>query len=194
MADILTTIASANLNIIGGPTTVEVSVDYGQRGDRGSLILYGQGKPYVVNLPETASLYDMYVNLLPSDDEYKYVYQYINTPTGLQWTSLFKLEVNTYSNNQDLSFVNGSVEIWIPISSVTGSATPLSSINSGSFNIQYSIVSQNPIASSLSIGDVTTSPTDILSLPITINASELSSGTWSPLSGQKTVHLFVTMV
>lgn len=194
MVDILTTIASANLNIIGGPSTVEVSVDYGQRGDRGSLILYGQGKPYLVTLPEPAALYDMYVNLLPSDDEYRYVYQYINTPTGLEWTALFKLEVNTYSNNQDLSFVDGSVEIWIPISSVTGADSPLSSITSGSFNVQYSIVSQNPIASSISIGDVTTSPTDILSLPITINASELDSGTWSPLNTETTVHLFVTMV
>lgn len=194
MVDISTTIASANLNIIGGPANVEVSVDYGQRGDRGSLILYGQGKPHLVSLPETAALYDMYVNLLPSDDEYRYVYQYINTPTGLEWSALFKLEVNTYSNNQDLSFVDGSVEVWIPVSSVTGSETPLSSVTAESFNVQYSIVSQNPIASSFSIGDVTTSPTDILSLPITINASELDSGTWSPLSGQKTVHLFVTMV
>lgn len=194
MVDISTTIASANLNIIGGPSKIEVSVDYGQRGDRGSLILYGQGKPYLVTLPETPALYDMYVNLLPSDDEYRYVYQYINTPTGLQWTALFKLEVNTYSSNQDLSFVDGSVEVWIPISAVTGNENPLSSLNSGNFNVQCSIISQNPIASSFSLGDITTSPTDILSLPITIHASELNSGTWSPLTGQNPVHLFVTMV
>ena len=194
MTDITTTIASANLNILGGPSRIDVSVDYGQRGDRGSLILYGQGKPYIVSLPETPSLYDMYVNLLPSDDEYQYVYQYINTPTGLAWTSLFKLQPNTYSNNQDLSFVDGSVEVWIPVSSVTGAENPLSSITAGNFNVQYSIISQNPIASSFSLGAVTTSQTDILSLPITIYASELESGTWSPLSGQKTVHLFVTMV
>lgn len=194
MVDISTTVASANLNILGGPSKIDVSVDYGQRGDRGSLILYGQGKPYVVDLPETASLYDMYVNLLPSDDEYQYVYQYINTPSGLAWTSLFKLQANTYSNNQELSFVDGSVEVWIPVSSVTGADNPLSSITSGNFNVQYSIVSQNPIASSFSLGDVTTSQTDILSLPITIYASELESDTWSPISGQKTVHLFVTMV
>lgn len=194
MVDISTTVASANLNILGGPSKIDVSVDYGQRGDRGSLILYGQGKPYVVDLPETASLYDMYVNLLPSDDEYQHVYQYINTPSGLAWTSLFKLQANTYSNNQELSFVDGSVEVWIPVSSVTGADNPLSSITSGNFNVQYSIVSQNPIASSFSLGDVTTSQTDILSLPITIYASELESDTWSPISGQKTVHLFVTMV
>lgn len=189
-----TTIASANLNILGGPSKIDVSVDYGQRGDRGSLILYGQGKPYLVTLPESPLLYDMYVNLLPSDDEYQWVYQYINTTTGLSWKSLFKLQPNTYSTNEDLSFVDGSVEVWIPVSSVTGDDNPLSTLTASNFNVQYSIISQNPIASSITIGDVTTSPTDILSLPITINAVEFESDAWTSLSGQKSVHLFVTVV
>lgn len=185
-----TTISSANLNILGGPSKIDVSVDYGQRGDRGSLILYGQGKPYLVTLPESPLLYDMYVNLLPSDDEYQWIYQYINTPTGLSWKSLFKLQPNTYSTNEALSFVDGSVEVWIPVSLVTGDTT----LTASNFNVQYSIVSQNPIASSITISDITTSPTDILSLPITINAAEFDTNAWSSLSGQKTVHLFVTVV
>lgn len=194
MVDVSSTIASANINIIGGPSQIDVSVDYGQRGDRGSLILYGQGKPYLVSLPEAALLYDMYVNLLPSDDEYQWVYQYINTPSGLSWKSLFKLTPNTYSKNNSFSFVNGSVEFWIPISSITGQDNPLSTLAASNFNVQHSIISQNPTASSITVGDVETSPTDILSLPITINAAEFQSGAWSSLSGQKTVHLFVTVV
>jgi hypothetical protein len=188
------TISSANLNILGGPSKIDVSIDYGQRGDRGSLILYGQGKPYLVNLPEPAALYDMYVNLLPSDDEYQWVYQYINTSTGLEWRSLFKLQPNTYSNNETLSFVDGLVEIWIPIISVTGLDNGPSTLTAANFNVQYSIVSQNPLASSITIGEVETSPTEILSLPITIHASELIDDSWSDVSGEKTVHLFVTVV
>lgn len=189
-----TTISSANLNILGGPSRVDVSVDYGQRGERGSLILYGQGKPYLVTLPESPSLYDMYVNLLPSDDEYQWVYQYINTPSGLEWKSLFKLQPNTYSNNENLTFVDGSVEVWVPIVSVTGQDNPLSTLTASNFNVQYSIVSQNPTASSITIGDVDTSPTEVLSLPITIYAAEFVDNAWSALSGQKAVHLFVTVV
>ena len=189
-----TTISSANLNILGGPSKIDVSVDYGQRGDRGSLILYGQGKPYLVTLPESPTLYDMYINLLPSDDEYQWVYQYINTTTGVEWKSLFKLQPNTYSNNETLSFVDGSVEVWIPIVSVTGLDNPLSTLTASNFNVQYSIVSQNPLASSMTIGDVDTSPTEVLSLPVTIYASELVAEEWSPVSGEKTVHLFVTVV
>ena len=189
-----TTISSANLNILGGPSTIDISVDYGQRGDRGSLILYGQGKPYLVTLPESPTLYDMYINLLPSDDEYQWVYQYINNTTGMEWKSLFKLQPNTYSNNETLTFVDGAVEIWIPIVSVTGLDNPLSTLVASNFNVQYSIVSQSPLASSISIGDVDTSPTEVLSLPVTIYASELVDDTWSAVSGEKTVHLFVTVV
>lgn len=193
MVDVLTTIASANLNILGGPSKIDVSVDYGQRGDRGSLFLYGQGKPYLVSLPETPLLYDMYVNLLPSDSEYQWVYQYVNTPTGLSWKSLFKLVPNTYSTNENVSFVDGAVEIWIPLSSITGKSGQ-TMIDASKFNVQYSIISQDPIASSISIGDVTDSQTGIWSLPITISAVEFVSNSWSNVSGQKAVHLFVTMV
>lgn len=189
-----TTISSANLNILGGPTTVEVSVDYGQRGERGSLILYGQGKPYVVTLQESPIVYDMYINLLPSDDEYQWVYQYINTPSGPSWTALFKLQPNTYSDNQDVTFVDGVAELWIPVSSVAGQDQSMSSLTASSFNVQYSLVSQNPIASSISIGDIVLSPTEVLSLPITINAAEFVDSTWDAISDQKTVHLFVTVV
>ena len=189
-----TTISSANLNILGGPSKIDISVDYGQRGDRGSLILYGQGKPYLVTLPESPTLYDMYINLLPSDDEYQWVYQYINNTTGMEWKSLFKLQPNTYSNNETLTFVDGAVEIWIPIVSVTGLDNPLSTLVASNFDVQYSIVSQSPLASSISIGDVDTSPTEVLSLPVTIYASELVDDTWSAVSGEKTVHLFVTVV
>lgn len=189
-----TTISSANLNILGGPSTVQVSVDYGQRGERGSLILYGQGKPYSVTLQESPTIYDMYVNLLPSDDEYQWIYQYVNTPSGPSWTALFKLQPNTYSDNESLVFVDGSSELWIPVSSVVGQDESMASVDASRFNVQYSIISQNPISSSISIGDVVLSPTEVLSLPITINAVELTDGSWIPISDEKVVHLFVTMV
>jgi hypothetical protein len=194
MADVASTISSIDLNVLSGPTTIELAVDYGQRGDRGSLILYGQGKPALVSLPTTPAVYDMYVNLLPSDDQYQWVYQYISQPSGYGWKPLFKLNPNTYSENSILSFVNGSSEIWVPVVSVTGGDIVTSSITSGSFNVQHTVVAQNPVASSVSIGDITRSPDDILALPITIKAAEFIGGEWALVSGEKQVHLFITMV
>lgn len=194
MTDIVSTISSIDLNVLSGPTSVEIAVDYGQRGDRGSLILYGQGKPALVTLPTTPAVYDMYVNLLPSDDEYQWVYQYISQPSGYGWKPLFKLNPNTYSSNQLLAFVNGSTEIWVPVISITGGDISTSSIASGSFNVQHTVIGQDPIASSVFVGDVVLSPDQILALPITINAAEFVGGEWAPLSGEKLVHLFITMV
>lgn len=194
MADIVSTISSINLNVLSGPSTVEVAVDYGQRGDRGSLILYGQGKPHLVTLPSTPAVYDMYINLLPSDDEYQWVYQYISQPSGFGWKALFKLNPNTYSKNDVLSFTNGSAEIWIPVVSITGGDISLSNITSGNFNVQHTLIAQNPAASSIYVSDVALSPDDIMALPITIKAAEFVDGSWSLMSGEKTVHIFITMV
>lgn len=194
MVDISSTISSIDLNVLGGPSTVEIAVDYGQRGDRGSLILYGEGKPSLVSLPQTPSVYDMYINLLPSDDQYQWVYQYIAQPSGYGWKALFKLNPNTYSSNNQLSFLNGSSEIWVPIVSITGGDITASSITSGSFNVQHTVVSQNPVASSVYVGDIALSPDEILALPITIKAAEFISGEWSLVSEEKIVHLFITMV
>lgn len=194
MVDVTTTIASANLNILGGPATVEVSVDYGQRGDRGSLILYGQGKPSLVTHPTTPIIYDMYINLLASDDEYQWVYQYISKPGGPGWKALFKLQPNTYSSNTELSFVNGSTEVWIPVTAVTGSEESIASLVASNFNIQHSFVSQNPIAASVYVSDISLSPDEVLALPITIKGAEFLDGEWTLLSGEKIVHLFITVV
>lgn len=194
MTDITSTISSISLNVLSGPASVDIAVDYGQRGDRGSLILYGQGKPHLVTLPSTPAVYDMYINLLPSDDEYQFVYQYISQPSGYGWKPLFKLNPNTYSKNEVLSFSNGSTEIWIPIVSITGGDVAIAGMSSGSFNVQHTVVAQNPVASAVYLSDIAISPDDILALPITIKASEYVNGDWSLLSGEKTVHIFITMV
>lgn len=194
MTDITSTISSINLNVLSGPSAIDIAVDYGQRGDRGSLILYGMGKPHLVTLPSTPAIYDMYINLLPSDDQYQWVYQYISQPSGNGWVPLFKLNPNTYSKNEVLSFNNGSAEIWIPIAFITGGEVSIANINASSFNVQNTIISQSPIASSVYVGDIAISPDEILALPITIKASEYVDGTWSLLSGEKTVHIFITMV
>jgi hypothetical protein len=194
MTSIETTISSINLNVVSGPSAIDIAVDYGQRGDRGSLILYGQGKPHLVTLPETPAVYDMYINLLASDDEYQWVYQYISQPSGFGWKALFKLNPNTYSRNSVLSFVNGAAEIRIPITSITGGNSSLLGVSSGNFNVQHTVIAQKPIASAVFVGDISVDGNDVLSLPITVKASQLEDSTWSALTGENTVHIFITMV
>ena len=194
MTDIVTTIDSVNLNILGGPSSIEVSVDYGQQGDRGSIFMFGQGKPNLVTLQQVPVIFDMYINLLPSDDEYQWVYQYISTPSGNAWTPLFKMQPNTYSVNAPLAFTNGTAEIWIPLLAITGASELSTVLSSANFNVQHSIISSLPSASSITLGDVSVSPDEILALPVTINLAEFSDGAFALSNGERIVHLFVTVV
>jgi hypothetical protein len=187
MAEVL--LSSDELTVLGGPAEISVEVDFGPQGDRGSLILYGLGKPDDVVLPETPQVYDSYINLLNSDDEYLFMYQYIAGPNAGApiWTRLFKLVPNFYAENLERTFASGLLSINIPLAAIVGNYT------AENFNVQVQILGQNPIASSVSISEIEIS-NNLVTLPISINAVELVDDVWSPINNQKTIHLFITVV
>lgn len=191
MAEVI--LSSDELTVLGGPAEITVDVDFGPKGDRGSLILYGFGKPTDVTLPETPQIYDTYINLLTSDDEYQFIYQYIAGDGGTPvWTKIFKLTPNIYSENIQRTFVDGQIQVNLPIAAIV----PVDDIGlyqASSFNIQCSILGSNPISHSVSVSEIAIA-NDIVSLPITINAIEYSSDAWVAVSGAKTIHLFITVV
>ena len=198
MPDVI--LSSEDLTVFGGPTSLNVEVDFGPEGSRGSNIFAGYGKPSLVQTidngsikidGQTIQIFDMYINLLTSDDEYLYLYQYHNVSGTDTWEPLVNLIPNTYSTNTQKTFVDGQVTINVPLISIDPSAVGLSASD---FNIQHSIVNNsNPVSSSLSVGSVF-SASGILSLPITIKAIEHDGSAWSNLSGSKMIHLLITVV
>jgi hypothetical protein len=185
-------LSSEELTVLGGPAEISVDLDFGPQGDRGSLILYGLGKPTAVVLPETPQVYDVYVNLLTSDDEYMFMYQYISAPGGNTWTKLFKLTPNMYSGNSQRLFEDGEVQINLPVAAIVP-ADQIGNITSSNFNVQFNVLNTNPLATSMSIGDLSIYG-GLLSLPIYIKAQELVDSEMVPLEGSKTVHLLITVV
>jgi len=199
MTEIL--LSSEDQTVFGGPSSVAIEVDFGPSGVRGSNIFAAYGKPSLVQTISTdgsikidgqsIQIFDMYINLLSSDDEYLYLYQYHNVSGTDAWEAIVSLSPNTYSDNFTKTFIDGETTILIPLISIDPSAVGLSSNN---FNIQHSIVNNiNPVSSSLSVGSVI-EDTGILCLPITIKAIEYDEGLWSNLSGSKTIHLLITVV
>ena len=176
-------LSTDDLTVLSGPETIELLVDIGPTGTRGSKFFVGLGNP---NLDETLDplLNDIYVNSSPGAN-YGYLYQYVSEPGGV-------LNINPaiYSKIHTVTFVSGtsastgSGSIVIPITDIT-SVTGLTADN---FSIQYSIVNSNPLASSLS--SVVVSGTDLV---INLEASEYN-GSWSPLDAETSVHLFVSVV
>jgi hypothetical protein len=172
--------------VFGPPEIVEVLVDIGPSGTRGSQVFVGVGDPNLVEIGQTPNLNDLYINTSPGAD-YGYLYQYVSEPGGDTWIQVLKLNPTIYSENHLTTYTDGVASIVIPITDiVTVTGTPLTAEN---FNVQYSIAHDNPIASGMAV------PT-IIGTDLTINftATEYSSSTWSDFSGEVVTHLFITIV
>ena len=192
MAEVL--LSSDELTVLGGPAEISVDVDFGPAGERGSLIFYGLGKPDEnLTLPEDLKPYDTYINAMPSDSEYQFLYQYISADGGTpSWVKIFKLTTNTHSENYSRNFVDGSASINVPVSLIVPEDL-VGDVPAENFNVQANIINENPISFSTTVSEVVIADGQSV-LPISFAAIEYDSGSWQSLAGQKTIHLLITMV
>jgi len=191
MPDVL--LSNDDITVLGPPELVEVLVDIGPTGQRGSKFFVGTGEPNPLTtsgtiFSETINLYDMYINSAPGAD-YGYMYQYISETGGNTWVQVLKISPTLYSKKHTVTFTSGEASISIPIANiVTVSGTPLTASN---FNVQYSIENTAPIASSVERPALEGAGTNLV---VNLNAARYASNTWSNLTGGVTVHLFITVV
>lgn len=186
-------VSTDELLVLGGPETINVEVDYGPKGDRGSLFFAGNGEPTSTTTTELdAQVYDFYLNVQQSHDGFATIYQLVQIPGGTQWQQILSLLPNVYSFNTDKAFVSNATTIDVPLINLIPFEL-IGSVTSENFNVQYSISGTGPIASSISVDNIS-GGTGSETLPITIFASELVEGEWINPSGQRTIHLFISMV
>ena len=191
MPDIL--LSNDEITVLGGPSTINLEVDFGPKGDRGSQIFICNGDPNETTIGQTPQIFDICINNLRSHEDYLSYYQYINNAGTNEWVKLFKLIPNIYSTNNTGTFNSSGVrQINMPLINMVP-AELIGSVTAASFNVQYSILNQNPISSSISIGEIITDG-DSLALPLTIKAAQYSENAWSNLTGVQTVHLLITVV
>jgi len=191
MVDVL--LNTEDVVVLGPPETIDVLVDIGPQGTRGTKFIVGSGEPNPqtssgVLLGQTLILNDMYINVAPGAN-YGYLYQYVSQPGGNTWTQVLKVNPAIYSAVETVAFTSGEGSITIPISNiVTVSGSPL---NASNFSVQFQIEGANPIASSMEIPALAGAGTNLV---INFDAVQYSGGSWSALTGSKTVHLFISIV
>ena len=191
MVDVL--LNTEDVVVLGPPETIDVLVDIGPQGTRGTKFIVGSGEPNSqtssgVLLGQTLILNDMYIDTSPGED-YGFLYQYVSQPGGNTWTEVLRIRPAIYSAVETVSFSSGNGSITVPIANiVTVTGSPLTASN---FSVQYQIEGANPIASSLEIPALAGAGTNLV---INLHASQYSGGSWSALSGNKTVHLFISIV
>jgi hypothetical protein len=185
MPDVL--LDNDDITVLGSPEVVELLTDIGATGTRGSQIFVGVGNPNVIEIGQEPELNDLYINTSPGAD-YGYLYQYISQPGGETWIEVLELNPTIYSKNFSTTYTSGEASITIPVSDiVTPTATPLVAEN---FSVQYSIVNDNPVASSMSIPALVGDGDDLV---INFKAAEYD-GAWADLDGLVTTHLHITVI
>ncbi len=176
-------VSNDDLTVLGSPEVVELLVDIGPTGQRGSQIFAGIGDPNSIEIGQTPLLNDLYINLAPGQN-YSFLYQYVSEPGGPTWIKLLKVNPTLYSKTNITTYVAGEAEIVIPISTITST----SGLTASNFNVQYSIAHINPTASSMTISEVVDN-----NLTINFKALEYDGG-WSDLEAEVTTHLFISIV
>ncbi len=191
MVDVL--LNTDDVVVIGPPESIDLLVDIGPQGVRGSKFIVGSGEPNTLTsnntiLGTSLVLNDMYINTSPGAN-YGYMYQYISQPGGNTWVQVLKINPAIYSAIETVSFTSGSGSITIPISNiVTVTGSPLTASN---FSIQFQIEGSNPIAASMEIPALAGNGSNLV---INFDAIQYSGGSWSTLSGDKKVHIFISIV
>jgi hypothetical protein len=193
MPDVL--LNNEDVTVLGPPETVELLIDIGATGTRGSQIFVGIGNPNTQEIGQESELNDLYINTSPGAG-YGYLYQYVSQPGGNIWIEVLELNPTIYSKNFLTTYINGQASITIPISDiVTTTATPLVAEN---FNVQHSIINDNPIASSITIpalvGDGENLVINFKAVEHRTDVDSGPYGDWAVLEGQVTTHLHITII
>jgi hypothetical protein len=177
-----------DVTIFAPPAIVELLVDIGPQGIRGSQFFVGVGNPNSINIGQTPNLNDLYINTSPGG-ELGYLYQYRSEPGGNVWVEVLDIYPSVYSENAQVTFEAGSAEVVIPVADiVTVTGTPLTSDN---FSVQYSIAHTNPVASAMQIPALVGAGTNLV---INLEAVEYAGAAWSALDESVTIHFNITIV
>lgn len=117
-----------DITVLGGPESVEVSVDIGEKGDRGSRFFVGYGdpnEPDVIPSGENIELGDVFVNASTAS-RYGWLYIYLRTPSGNSWVEALRLQPSLYIRDADILFdSNGQGTLSVPLSDIVPDVTVL---------------------------------------------------------------------
>ena len=177
-----------DVTVLAPPSIIEVLVDIGPQGTRGSQFFVGVGNPNSVSIGQTPNLNDLYINASPGG-ELGYLYQYRSEPGGNVWVEVLDIYPSVYSENAQVTFESGTSEVIIPVADiVTVTGTPLVSEN---FSVQYSIAHTNPVASAMQIPALVGAGDNLV---INLEAVEYAGAAWSALDESVTIHFNITIV
>ena len=181
-----------DLTVFGPPDALDLSVDIGPEGQRGSQIFVGSGAPSPTSIP-SALLNDIYINAAPGPNfSWLYQYQVTTSPSvPRQWVPVLRLNPTIYSEISATTYTAGEAQIVIPVSNIL--STSGITLTAENFVIQHNIINDKPVSSALTVEPLSGGGTNLV---LNIKAIEWDSTTssWVNLSGIANTHIFITVV
>jgi len=206
-------LSSDDITVLGGPSRLDVDLNVGASGVRGSIILNGFGNPNLLvpvrDFITVPQVFDIFIDADPGSPGYLQAYQYVNQDGAQSWIPIFKLTQDVYKLNRVLSFSEGVAETLVNLTELGIDSIPFDSFNNSSayFNVMSSISNVNvetldtdvnpeilPSSSSILVGDAYYSsvgledPSDFpLILPLKFYAVEFNGSAWSEINNKKVI-------
>jgi hypothetical protein len=174
--------------VLGPPEQIDVSVNVGQRGPRGSRFFVGDGDPNfpgVIPAGENPQLGDVFVNTSTAA-QFGWLYVYLRAPSGNQWVPALRLQPSVYARNSLVIFTSGTAVISIPLSNIVPDVI-IPDVDR--YVINLAPQHPNPIAFSITSKDIAGS-----NLVFTIKATEYSSSSWIDLIGSVILGINVVVI
>jgi hypothetical protein len=189
---------TVDLDVFGGPTSLNVSTDFGKTGTRGTRVWVGDGPPERELTTQDINLYDLYINTNSFDDYYSWLYQYVPSIGSPVWERVLKLNQQQYSSTNLITFSEGTSVLNIPMANITKDTALTTSrfivrysFENGSYNQTTPAESTGfPIASSFTYGLPVIS--GVRYLQIVFKAAAFDGSDWNALEGSHKVHTFVS--
>lgn len=198
MADVI--LSTEELTVFGGPASINVDIDFGPTGTRGSRIYGVEADPRITSTEKPADIqnYDIAMVISPSESDYLTVYQKIGT-TADDWIQFASLVPNVYSIKTKVTFTAGVATGLLPVSDLF----TLDAYTADKFMVQISLENAaaagtptllKPISTGYSLSIVESGGKKYLLIKTTAIEYTASSSSWAAVSGERIAHLFVTSV
>jgi hypothetical protein len=173
--------------VLGPPQQIDVSLDVGSQGERGSRFFVGTGNPNVPGvLPsgENFILGDVFLNS-STGAEFSWLYVFIQTPTGNTWQPALRVQPGIYNRHVDATFNSSGIStILVPLAEISPDSTI---IDVNRYVIQITpVLYANPISLVINSKSIVGS-----NLQFVVEAVEYFSSSWQNLEG--VVELGVTI-
>ena len=174
--------------VLGPPAQVDISLDIGEKGERGSRFFVGYGDPNfpdVIPSGETPILGDVFVNASVAS-RYAWLYVYLRTPSGNSWIPALRLQPPIYAGNNLIVFNDGVGVVSVPLANILADNI-ITDIEKYTVNI--TATKENPVAISVISKEILGS-----NFVVTLTAAEFNAGAWNTLSGSVPLGVTIAVV